>query len=101
RILSGQAGLDVSGAALLDGGLDLAVDARVQRKAVQIAAVSSSVIDALTDKDGYVAVPLRITGTRDAPVVRPDTGVLLARAGQDMKRSVLSKAADHIGKLFH
>jgi hypothetical protein len=87
--------------AALDGTLDLAVDARVQRKAIQMAAVSPAVLDALTDGQGYLAVPLRVTGTRDAPVVRPDVGALMARAGQDAKHTLLGKAADHIGKLFH
>jgi hypothetical protein len=40
------------------------------------------VLDALTSDDGWVTVPLQITGTQAEPRVLPDADALLAQAQQ-------------------
>jgi hypothetical protein len=79
---SGRLEVNVSGWSDLDGRVDLAAVVRAPRDGVQLAGVSAAVLDALTDPEGRVSIPVRVTGVRPQLVVRPDAGAMLATAGR-------------------
>lgn len=92
RIRAERFSLDMQGWAALDGPLSLIVKARAPRDAVRVAGVSADVLDAVTDTEGYVLVPLTVTGTQREPVVRPDVGALVAQAGRGVGAAAARKA---------
>ena len=81
RLGTPQAGLDLEGIVHLDGPLALALVLRTPREGLVIREVPDDVLDALTDDEGWVAIPFRITGTRDAPTVLLDAKSLLTGSG--------------------
>jgi len=85
--------LGMSGWIALDGPLSLAVRVRAPRARMRLPGVPDGVLDALTDEEGRVAIPLTVTGTQTNPVVRPDAGALIAQAGYDARLGGLGKAA--------
>jgi len=92
RIRAERLSLDMQGWAALDGPLSLIVKARAPRDAVRVPGVSADVLDTLTDGEGYVLVPLTVTGTQREPVVRPDVGALVAQAGRGVGAAAARKA---------
>jgi len=92
RIRAERLSLDMQGWAALDGPLSLIVKARAPRDAVRVPGVSADVLDTLTDGEGYVLVPLTVTGTQREPVVRPDVGALVAQAGRGVGAVAARKA---------
>jgi hypothetical protein len=76
-----QAAIDLKGTAHLDGPLSLNLILKTPREGLVIKEVPNEVLDALTDDEGWVAIPFRITGTRDEPKVLPDAKALLAGRG--------------------
>ena len=76
-----QAALDLKGIVHLDGPLALKLTLRTPREGLVIKEVPDEVLDALTDDEGWVAIPFRITGTRDEPKVLPDAKALLTGSG--------------------
>ncbi len=81
RLETPQAGLDLEGIVHLDGPLALKLLLRTPREGLVINEVPDEVLDALTDEEGWVAIPFRITGTRDEPKVLPDAKSLLTGGG--------------------
>lgn len=79
-------------------GLDFAMG--VVREGIRIEGVGESVLDILTDDEGWVMIPISVTGTNSEPKVRPDTGALLAQAGQGAKRLATEKATDAVKGLL-
>ena len=75
-----QAALDLKGTVDLDGPLALSLVLRTPREGLVIHEVPAEVLDALADDEGWIAVPLQITGTREEPRVTPDAKALLAQA---------------------
>jgi len=94
RIRAERFSLDMQGWAALDGPLSLIVKARAPRDAVRVAGVSADALDTLTDAEGYVMVPLTVTGTQREPVVRPDVGALVAQAGRGVGAAAARKAGE-------
>jgi hypothetical protein len=92
RIRAERFSLDMQGWAALDGPLSLIVKARAPRDAVRVAGVSADVLDTLTDAEGYVLIPLTVTGTQREPAVRPDVGALIAQAGRGVGTAAARKA---------
>ena len=81
-----QAAIDLNGSVDLDGPLALHLTLRTPREGLVIEEVPAEVLDALTNDEGWVSIPLRVTGTRDEPTVLPDSKALMAQAGQGTKR---------------
>ena len=81
RLETPQVGLDLEGIVHLDGPLALELVLRTPREGLVIKEVPDEVLDALTDDEGWVAIPFRITGTRDAPTVLLDAKSLLTGSG--------------------
>jgi hypothetical protein len=100
RLDSDAVGLEASGWSGLEGPLELSVAVRTPRQAVRIAEVPPAVLDALTDEEGWVRIPLRVTGTRDAPRVLPDVGALLADARREGGKALATRAAEKLKGLL-
>jgi hypothetical protein len=100
RLEAETVGLDVSGWTAVDGAVDMTVAVRAPRDQVRIAEVPSELIDALTDKDGWVSVPFRVTGTRLSPRVVPDMGALTAQAKRGGMKVLGKKATERFRDLF-
>ncbi|HEX9726089.1 MAG TPA: AsmA-like C-terminal region-containing protein [Vicinamibacteria bacterium] len=83
RLETPQAALDLKGTVDLDGPLALSLALRTPREGLVIHEVPDEVLDALTDDEGWVTVPLQITGTQAEPRVLPDANALLAQAKQN------------------
>lgn len=96
RLRAGRLSLDMQGWVALEGPLSLTVNARAPREAVRVPGVPPDVLDTLADAEGYVVVPLRVTGTQVEPVVRPDTGALMAQAGRGAGSVAARKAGEGI-----
>lgn len=64
------------------------------------ATVPEAVLDALTDAEGYVRIPFRVTGTREIPRIAPDAGTLVAQARQGGLRALAGQARDRWPGLF-
>ena len=100
--LDGDAmGLEASGWSSLDGALEMSLAVRTPRPEVRIANVPPAVLDALVDQEGWVRIPLKVTGTRAAPHVSPDTAALLADARHEGGKALASKAAEKLKDLLH
>jgi hypothetical protein len=83
-----EVGLTLGGWAHLDGQLELDLSVRAQRSKLQIEKVPPRVLDSLADEEGWVAVPVRVTGTRYEPNVVPDTDALLTQARKGGRRVI-------------
>jgi hypothetical protein len=77
-----QMGLSLDGWADLDGPMEFDLGMRVSRRGLTIEQVPASVLDALADAEGWILIPLKVTGTREQPSVSPDTEALLSQAGR-------------------
>jgi hypothetical protein len=100
RLESDTVGLEASGWSSLEGPLELSVAVRAPRQTVRIAEVAPAVLDALTDQEGWVRIPLKVTGTREAPRVSPDVAALLADARREGGKALATKAAEKLKGLF-
>ncbi len=96
--------LALAGELGLDGSLDLSVEARLPRVGLEIEKVPGAVLDALTDEAGRVVVPLRITGTRESPKVRPDRDALLGgavrRRTDELEKDLRGELEKRLGRLL-
>ncbi len=95
-----QGGLALEGWVELQGPLDLNLTLTVDRRGVVMERVPSPLLDLLADERGRLAVPLRVTGTRDRPEVAVDTQALLSRAGQGIGRRLGDRPADLLDRLL-
>ena len=57
-------------------------------------------LDALADQQGWVRIPLRVTGTRDAPRVSPDVAALLTGARREGGKVLANRAAEKLKGLL-
>ncbi len=94
RFESGDARLDLEGALLLEGPIDFDLSLATPREGLRIEGVGSNVLDILADDQGWVPVPIDITGTMEDPKVRPDVKALASQAGSGAKREAKEKATD-------
>jgi hypothetical protein len=90
--------MEVSGTASLDGPLDFDLSLATAREGIAIEGVGGHVLDVLTDAEGWIPVPIHISGTTEDPKVRPDGKALAAQAGQGAKREAKEAAASAIRK---
>jgi hypothetical protein len=93
-----RAQLGLAGTASLDGPLDLDLDVATSRDGIQIQGVGGNVLDVLSDDQGWIPVPMHVSGTTEDPKVRPDGEALLAQAGHGAKREVKEHAIDAVRK---
>jgi hypothetical protein len=100
RFESGDARLDLQGTMELAGSIDFDLSLATPREGVQIEGVGSNVLDLLADNEGWVPVPIDITGTLQDPRIRPDVKALASQAGHGVKREVTEKATDALKGLL-
>ena len=101
RLDSDAVGLEASGWSSLEGPLELSVAVRTPRPEVRIPELPPAVLDALVDAEGWVRIPLRVTGTRAAPRVSPDVAALLADARHEGAKALANRAAEKLKGLLH
>jgi AsmA-like C-terminal region len=90
-------GLNASGWASLAGPMELGLAVHTPRQGITVAGIGSDALDLLTDDQGRVVVPLKVTGTPEAPKVAPDVAALGAQAGRAGGRALIEKG---VGALF-
>lgn len=100
RLDTPQAGLDLEGSVDLDGPLDLRLTLRTPREGLSIKEVPNELLDALTDDEGFVALPFRIEGTIPEPRVRLDSRTLMAEARRGAQNVIQEKALEGLKSLF-
>jgi hypothetical protein len=95
--------IDVQGELELEGPIDLDLRVRAPREHVRIPAIPSALLDLLED-DGYVSVPLEMTGTLEAPRLRPDWDELAkirqTPAARDLGRRLRDSIDREVRKLL-
>ena len=94
KLRADRLSLDMQGWVALEGPLSLVVTARAPREAVRVPGVPPQVLDTLADAQGYVLVPMTVTGTQRDPVVRPDVAALMAEAGRGAGGAAARKAGE-------
>ncbi len=100
RFTSEVARLDLSGTVSLEGPINLDFSVATPREGLEMQGVGGATLDVLADDDGWVPVPMTVSGTLEAAKVRPDSGALLAQAKQGVKREVKKAAGDALRGLF-
>jgi hypothetical protein len=95
--------IDVGGELELEGPMALELRVRAPRENVRIPAIPGAVLDLLND-DGYVSVPLKMTGTLESPRLRPDWDELAkirdAPAARDLGRRLRESIDREVRKLL-
>jgi hypothetical protein len=94
RFTSEIARLDLEGTVNLEGPIDLGFAVATPREGLDIEGVGASVLDVLSDDQGWVPVPMSVTGTLEEPRVRPDSQALIAQAGSGVKREAKEAATE-------
>ena len=97
RFTTEFARLELDGTISLAGPVDLGLSVATPREGLQIEGATSTVLDILADDEGWIPVPMTITGTLEQTKVRPDAKALMAQAGAGAKREVKEKATEAAG----
>jgi uncharacterized protein involved in outer membrane biogenesis len=97
---SGDARLDLEGTMSLEGPVDFDVSVATPREGLKVEGTGSTTLDLLADDEGWVPVPLDVTGTMQDPKIRPDVKALASQAGRGAKREVTKKATDALRDLL-
>ena len=84
----------------LSGPLELTLAVRTPREGLDVKGVGGDMLDLLTDEEGQVVVPLKVTGTQQTPRVGPDSAALALRAGRSGARALVGKASRGLSGLF-
>jgi hypothetical protein len=84
----------------MQGPLELSVSIRTPRQGLAVGGLAAGALDLLTDQDGSVVVPFKVTGTQAQPKVLPDVAALAALTKQGVARSLLDKAGRGLGGLL-
>jgi hypothetical protein len=91
-----RAMLGLEGRVTLDGPLDLNLHLATSREGIQIDGVGGNVLDVLSDDQGWIPVPIHVSGTTADPKVRPDGKALASQAGHGAKREAKERATDAV-----
>jgi hypothetical protein len=94
RLVTNSVRLDLEGTLSLEGPIKFELVAATPREGLDVEGIGASALDVLADDEGWVPVPIQVSGTMDDPKVRPDAKALMAQAGQGAKREVKQKATE-------
>jgi hypothetical protein len=97
RFTTEFARLDLDGTIDLTGPIALGLSVATPREGLNIEGATSTVLDVLADDEGWVPVPMSVSGTLDKAKVRPDAKALMAQAGSGAKREVKEAATEAAG----
>jgi hypothetical protein len=100
RLTTPAARLDLSGTASPAGPIDFDIALATPREGLTVEGTSAAVLDVLADNEGWVPVPLTLTGTIEDPKVRPDVGTLASMAAQGARREATATATDALRGLI-
>ncbi len=100
QFTSEVARLDLDGWVNLAGPIELGFVVATPRDGITIEGVGSNVLDVLSDDEGWVPIPVSVTGTLEDPKVRPDSKALLAQVGSGLKREATEAATDALRGFF-
>ena len=100
RLETESARLDLKGRMDLEGPIDLVLSIATPREGLNVEGASAVTLDLLADDEGWVPVPMTITGTLEEPKVRPDLKALASQAGRGVKREATEKATEALGGLL-
>ena len=100
RLQTDHVALQVAGWASMQGPLELNVSIRTPRQGLSVGGLAAGALDLLTDQNGSVVVPFKVTGTQAQPKVLPDVAALAAQTKQGVARSLLDKAGRGLGGLL-
>jgi len=98
RLTSELARLDLRGTVSLEGPIALELSVATPREGLQIQGASATVLDVLADDEGWVPVPMTITGTLEEAKVRPNAKALVAQARSGAEREVKERATEAAGE---
>lgn len=96
QLATEQAAIRLSGWADLEGPLGLQLTLRTPREGLKIKEVRDEVLDALTDDQGWVSLPFKVSGTSAEPSVAPDGQALMAQAKQGAQKVATDKASEEL-----
>jgi hypothetical protein len=100
RFESGDARIDARGTIALAGTIDFDLSVATPREGLRVEGVGSNALDILADDQGWVPIPIDITGTMDNPKVRPDVKALGSQTAKGAKREAAEKATDALRGLI-
>jgi uncharacterized protein involved in outer membrane biogenesis len=100
RFETQNARIDLKGVVNLEGPIDLDLSLATPREGIQIEGVGASALDLLADDQGWVPIPIDVTGTLEDPKVRPDVKELASQAGRGATREATEKATEALGGLL-
>jgi uncharacterized protein involved in outer membrane biogenesis len=100
RFETESARLDLEGQVNLDGPIDFDLSLATPREGLEIEGAGATTLDLLVDDEGWVPVPIAITGSMEDPKVRPDVKALASQAGKGVKREATEKATEALGGLL-
>ncbi len=83
---SQNAEVSLGGVVDLDGPIQLQIRLEGKADEMSVPGVPPQVLQALANQQGWVTVPLKVTGTREDPRVEPDVEALLSQAGNRFMR---------------
>jgi len=94
QFTSDVARLDLEGTVNLEGPIDLKFAVATPREGLDIEGVGANILDVLSDDQGWVPVPISVSGTLEEPRVLPDAKALIAQAGSGAKREAKEAATE-------
>ncbi len=97
RFTTEFARLDLDGTISLEGPIDLGLSVATPREGIEIEGATATVLDVLADDEGWVPIPMTISGTMEQAKVRPDAKALMAQARAGAKREVKKAATEAAG----
>lgn len=100
RFETESARIDVEGVVNLEGPIDLKLSLATPREGIEVEGVGAGALDLLADDQGWVPIPIHVTGTLQDPKVRPDVKALASQAGRGAQRELTQKATDALGGLL-
>ena len=98
RLVAGGTTLDVRGTAVPDGPWDLWLALAVPRRGIDIEEVPRELLDVLTDDDGRLHLPLRVSGDADAVRVVPDPQALAEATRRGAERRLRSRLHEELSR---
>lgn len=98
RLVAGGTSLDVRGTAVPDGPWDLWLALAVPRRGIQVQEIPRELLDVLTDDDGRLHLPLRVSGDAERVRVVPDPDALAEATRRGAEQRLHNRLQDELGR---
>lgn len=100
RIACGQLELELSGTMGFAGALELRTNLRTPRQGAEAIELPKEIVEALTDADGRVNLPIAISGSQESPHVEFDRSGWKKMARKRVESELKKELGKALGKLF-